>query len=96
MTAAAITTRGQSRNLSGNALRPARDVRSLACDTDGVSTHVTLSGQLSGDYVVLEDGRVILRPDTSATAIRTRAGLEQISDEEFAAEFGHLPTDDEE
>jgi hypothetical protein len=70
-----------------------------ACDTDGVSTHVTLSGQLPGDYViaeVLEDGRVVPRPDTSATAIRTRAGLEQVSDEGFAAAFGHLPTDDEE
>jgi hypothetical protein len=80
-------------------MAPARDVRSPACDTDGVSTHVTLSGQLSGDYVVeevLEDGRVVLRPDTSATAIRTRAGLEQVSDEEFAAAFGQLPSDDEE
>jgi hypothetical protein len=39
---------------------------------------------------------VVLRPDTSAAAIRARAGLEQISDSEFAAAFGHLPTDDEE
>ena len=80
-------------------MAPARDVRSPACHTDGVSTHATLSGQLSGDYVVeevLDDGRVVLRPDTSATAIRARAGLEQISDQEFAAAYGHLPTDDEE
>jgi hypothetical protein len=64
-----------------------------------VSTHVTLSGKFSGEYLVdevVDDGRLVLRPDTSAAAIRERGGLEQISDAEFAAAFGHLPTDDEE
>jgi hypothetical protein len=37
----------------------------------------------------------VLRPDTSAAAIRQRAGLEQISDEEFERAFGHLKTDGE-
>jgi hypothetical protein len=64
-----------------------------------MSAHVTLSGQLSGDYLVeeiLDDGRVVLRPDTGAAAMLNRAGLVEVSDEEFAAAFGDLPTDDEE
>ena len=44
----------------------------------------------------LDDGRVVLRPVTSDTAIRARAGVEQVSDQEFAAAVGHVPTDDEE
>jgi len=63
-----------------------------------VSTHVRLSGELSGEYVVdevLEDGRVVLRPDTSAAAIRERAGLESVTDDEFERVFGHLPSDSE-
>ena len=63
-----------------------------------MSAHVTLSGELSGEYLVdevLDDGRIVLRPDTSAAAIRRRAGLAPVSDEEFEDAFGHLPTDDE-
>ncbi len=63
-----------------------------------MSAHVRLSGELSGEYLVeevLEDGRVVLRPDTSAAAIRERAGLEAVSDEEFARAFGDLPSDGE-
>ena len=63
-----------------------------------VSTHVRLSGELSGDYFideVLDDGRIVLRPDTSAAGIRQRAGLEPVTEEEFEQAFGHLPTDGE-
>jgi hypothetical protein len=63
-----------------------------------VSAHVKLSGELSGEYVVdevLEDGRIVLRPDTSAAAIRQRAGLEPVTDDEFQRAFGHLPSDSE-
>lgn len=63
-----------------------------------MAAHVKLSGELSGEYLideVLDDGRVVLRPDTSAAAIRQRAGLEQVGDEEFKHAFGHLPTDGE-
>ena len=69
-----------------------------ACQTDSVSAHLKLSGELSGEYVVLEvleDGRIVLRADTSAAATRQRAGLQQVSDEEFEHTFGHLPTDGE-
>ncbi len=69
-----------------------------ACQTDSVSAHVKFSGELSGEYLVdevLDDGRIVLRPDTSAAAISQRAGLTQVSDEEFENAFGHLPTDDE-
>lgn len=69
-----------------------------ACQTESVSAHVKLSGELSGEYLideVLDDGRIVLRPDTSAAAIRQRAGLEQVSDEEFEDAFGHLKTDGE-
>jgi hypothetical protein len=63
-----------------------------------VPAHVTLAGDLSGDYLieeVLEDGRLVIRPDTSADAIRRRLGVEPASREEFEREFGHLPQDDE-
>jgi hypothetical protein len=49
-------------------------------------------------YVVdeaLQDGRLVLRPDTSITAVRRRLGTEPMSPEEFEATFGHLPTDEE-
>ena len=57
-----------------------------------------LSGELTGEYVVdevFEDGRIMLRPDTSAGAIRHRAGLAPVTDDEFHRAFGHLPSDDE-
>lgn len=63
-----------------------------------MAAHITLAGDLNGDYVVderLGDGRLVIRPDTSAAAIRRRLGLEQISADEFEQHFGHLPTDDE-
>jgi hypothetical protein len=53
---------------------------------------------LAGDWFVderLEDGRIVLRPDTSAEAILKRQGLRGMSPEEFERHFGHLPTDGE-
>jgi hypothetical protein len=60
---------------------------------------VTLSEPgLAGDWFVderLDDGRIVLRPDTSIEAIRRRLGTEPMSDEEFERHFGRLPTDEE-
>jgi hypothetical protein len=50
--------------------------------------HVTLTGDLNGEYLVdeqLPDGSVVIRPDTSAAAMRRRLGLKQISAEDFEA-----------
>jgi hypothetical protein len=59
---------------------------------------LTATGDVDGEYVVdeeLPDGRLVIRADTSAEAIRRRAGLEQISSDEVAQRLGQLPTDDE-
>jgi hypothetical protein len=59
---------------------------------------VTLSGDLSGDYLVEElrsDGRVILRPDLSVQAILSRHGERELTPEEFAQRFAESPTDGE-
>jgi hypothetical protein len=60
--------------------------------------HVTLAGDLNGEYLVeevLEDGRLVIRPDTSGDAIHRRLGVEPVSSEEFERELGDLPQDDE-
>lgn len=60
--------------------------------------HVTLSGDINGEYVVKDegpDGEITLVPDTSITAVRQRLGTEPMSAEEFEQHFGDLPTDDE-
>jgi hypothetical protein len=60
--------------------------------------HVTLSGDLSGDYVVEDqrpDGRLVLRPDLSVEAILARHGERELTSEAFERQFGHLPTDGE-
>jgi hypothetical protein len=60
--------------------------------------HVTLSGDLSGDYVVEErrpDGRVVLRPDSSVKAILSRHDKRPLRADEFEDHFGKLPTDGE-
>ena len=48
----------------------------MACHIGGVEqAHVTLTGAISGDYVVeahYDDGRLILRPDLSVNAILAR------------------------
>jgi len=46
-------------------------------------THVTLSGDLSGEYVVedrLADGRVLLRPDVPATEEQREVLLERLAE----------------
>lgn len=65
--------------------------------------HVTLSGDIAGDYVVEDrrpDGRLILVPDTSAEALRARGASRSLTEREwqgFLAEYGPhmLPPDDE-
>jgi hypothetical protein len=62
-------------------------------------THVTLAGDITGDYLVderLQDGRLVLRPDTGVEAIIERTGGGRpLTSEEFEQNFGRLPTDDE-
>jgi hypothetical protein len=60
--------------------------------------HVTLSGDIAGEYVVEDrgpDGRLVLVPDTSVDAILARHGAKPVSAEKFERYFGHLSTDDE-
>jgi hypothetical protein len=61
--------------------------------------HVTLSGDIAGEYIVVEhgaDGELTLAPDTSIDAIRKRHGLEPATLAEFEAEQGTvLPSDGE-
>lgn len=50
--------------------------------------HVTLAGDLTGEYLVeeqLPDGRLVIRPDTSAAAMRRRLGGRPLTAEEFEA-----------
>jgi len=76
------------------------DARRKSWHTERMASpaHVTLAGDLSGEYLVdevLEDGRLVIRPNTSADAIRCRLGVDPVSREEFERELGHLPQDDE-
>jgi hypothetical protein len=61
--------------------------------------HVTLSGDIVGEYVVTArqpGGELTLVPDTGITAIRRRHGLEPATLAEFEAEHGPvLPPDGE-
>ncbi len=64
--------------------------------------HVTLSGDIVGEYVVEDqrpDGRLVLAPDTSWKAILARHNAREATAEEFAAfeaEYGpFLPYDGE-
>jgi hypothetical protein len=61
--------------------------------------HVTLSGDINGEYVVKDegpDGEITLVPDTSAQAILDRLGHTQATLAEFEAEYGAvLPPDGE-
>lgn len=59
---------------------------------------MTLSGDRSGEYVLVEersDGSLVVAPDTSIEAIRRRAGPRPTSPEEFQKHFGDLPSDGE-
>jgi hypothetical protein len=63
-----------------------------------MAARITLAGDLNGEYVVdevLADGRLVIRPDTSAAAIRRRQGLEPISGAEFEQHFGTLHSENE-
>jgi hypothetical protein len=65
--------------------------------------HVTLSGDIAGEYLVEDrrpDGRLVLVPDTGIDAIRKRVGTRAMTaheSEEFWRENGPLmlPPDDE-
>ncbi len=61
--------------------------------------HVTLSGDIEGEYVVTDQrpsGELTLAPDTSAQAILSRLGHERATLAEFEAEYGGvLPPDGE-
>jgi hypothetical protein len=59
---------------------------------------VTLSGDLSGDYLVEElrpDGRVILRPNLSVKAMLSRHDERELNPDEFERHFADSPTDGE-
>jgi hypothetical protein len=68
-----------------------------------MSARVKLSGEMSGDYFVdqvFDDGRVVLRPDTSAAAMRERVGVTAVTEQEldaFLERYGSvmLPPEDE-
>jgi hypothetical protein len=67
-------------------------------DSGWMAARITLTGDLNGEYVVdevLADGRLVIRPDTSAQAIHRRQGSRPATAAEFEAHFGDLPTDDE-
>jgi hypothetical protein len=65
--------------------------------------HVTLSGDIAGEYVVEDkrpDGRLVLAPDTSWKAILARSGGRDLTEQEwkdFLSEHGPhmLPPDGE-
>jgi hypothetical protein len=61
--------------------------------------HVTLSGDIVGEYVVVaqrQGGELTLVPNTSMAAIRKRHDLEPATLAEFEAEYGPvLPPDGE-
>jgi hypothetical protein len=59
---------------------------------------LTVTRDLAGEYIgdeELPDGSLAIRADTSAAAIRRRAGLEQISADEFGEQLCRLPADRE-
>lgn len=61
------------------------------------AAHVKLSGDLSGDYVVVDerdDGSLVLAPDTSMDAIRRRHSAVPATLEEFEAEYGPVQPPD--
>jgi hypothetical protein len=61
------------------------------------TTHVTLNGDMSGDYVLVEkreDGSLVPQPDTSMEAIRRRHNATPATLEEFEAEYGPVQPPD--
>jgi len=58
--------------------------------------HITLTGDRSGEYVLVEerpDGSLVMAPDTSAEAIRRRLGTRPMTTKEYEHHFGGLPRD---
>ena len=58
---------------------------------------MTLSGDRSGDYVVIEerpDGSLVVAPDTSAETILRRHDMTPATLEEFEAEYGPVQPPD--
>jgi hypothetical protein len=57
--------------------------------------HITVSGDLQGDFVVTEEqpgGKFVIERDTSWKAVQARAGAREATDAEFAAfEAEHGP-----
>jgi len=75
--------------------------RPFGCQTGLVESlrtvRVTLTGDVSGDYVIVEertDGSLVLAPDTSMVAIRRRHGVTPATLAEFEAEYGPLQPPD--
>jgi len=61
------------------------------------AAHVKLSGDRSGDYVVVDerdDGSLVLAPDTSMVAIRRRHNAVPATLEDFEAEYGPVQPPD--
>jgi hypothetical protein len=61
------------------------------------ASHVTVEGDVSGEYIVVEereDGSLLLQPDTSMEAIRRRHNATSATLEEFEAEYGPLQPPD--
>ncbi len=55
-------------------------------DAVAAQSHVTLSGDIAGEYVIEEerpDGRLVLVRDTSITAIRRQLGTRAMTPSEF-------------
>lgn len=75
------------------AYRTTRSLRGEPKSASVVAIEISLQhnhGQSTDE--VFEDGRIVLRPDTSAAAIRDRIGAESVTDDEFERAFGHLPS----
>jgi hypothetical protein len=55
------------------------------------SSHVTVEGDVSGEYIIVEkreDGSLVLQPDASMEGIRRRHNATPATLEEFEAEYG--------
>lgn len=61
------------------------------------AVHVTLSGDRTGDYLVVEerqDGSLVVAPETRADAMLRRQGLTPATLEEWEAEYGPVQPPD--
>jgi len=61
------------------------------------AARVTLSGDRTGDYIVLEerqDGSLVVAPETPADAMLRRQGMTPATLEEWEAEYGKVQPPD--